>query len=86
MSAPKARVLLVDDATLVRRFYRRMLEAAGFAAGEALEKHLRAQAMAVACVPVLMTSTGSQAHDRLAARQAGANFYLVKPVAPDTPA
>jgi two-component system chemotaxis response regulator CheY len=108
------RVLIVDDATLLRRFYREVLEPAGFAVDEALngvealEKHLlapfgllivdvnmpqmdglsfvralRGQAMAVAAAPVLMTSTEQQESDRLAARDAGANFYLAKPVAPD---
>jgi two-component system chemotaxis response regulator CheY len=33
--------------------------------------------------PVLMVSTESQAHDAAAAHRAGANAYLVKPVAPD---
>jgi two-component system chemotaxis response regulator CheY len=105
------RVLIVDDATLLRRFYRQALEPAGFAVEEALnglealEKHLlspfdllivdvnmpqmdgltfvrslRAQEGPAAATPVLMTSTERQEADRLAARDAGANFYLVKPV------
>jgi two-component system chemotaxis response regulator CheY len=107
------RVLIVDDAALVRRFYRAALEPAGFSLDEALngiealEKHLlqpydllivdvnmpqmdglsfvaalRTQAMPLAATPVLMTSTEVQDTDRAAARRAGANFYLAKPVAP----
>jgi two-component system chemotaxis response regulator CheY len=111
MTAP--RLLIVDDAALVRRFYRASLEAAGFVIEEALngiealEKHLlapfdllivdvnmpqmdglsfvallRTQAMPLAAAPVLITSTEVQDSDRAAARAAGANFYLSKPVAP----
>jgi two-component system chemotaxis response regulator CheY len=113
MTGQATRVLVVDDAALLRRFYRHALESAGFVTDEALngiealEKHLnapfdllvvdvnmphmdgltfvrtlRAQAPALASAPVLMSSTESEAGDRLAARKAGANFYLVKPVAP----
>jgi len=32
--------------------------------------------------PVLMVSTESQTHDATAARDAGANFYLIKPAKP----
>jgi len=111
MTAHAPRVLVVDDAALLRRFYRRALEAAGFVTEEALngiealEKHLcapfdllvvdvnmpqmdglsfvrilRSHEGEPASTPVLMTSTESEARDRLAARAAGANFYLVKPV------
>jgi two-component system chemotaxis response regulator CheY len=33
--------------------------------------------------PALLTSTEAQVKDKDAAREAGANFYLVKPIAPD---
>ena len=36
-----------------------------------------------AAIPALVTSTEAAPQDRLAARQAGANFYLVKPIAPE---
>jgi two-component system chemotaxis response regulator CheY len=111
MTEQTPRVLVVDDAALLRRFYRQALEAAGFVTDEALngiealEKHLRApfdllvvdvnmpqmdgltfvrtlraQEAPLACTPVLMTSTESEARDRQAARAAGANFYIAKPV------
>lgn len=104
-------VLVVDDATLVRLYYRDALEGAGFAVDEAingiegLEKlltgrydlvvadinmpkmdglaflaALRAEADA-ATIPAIVTSTEAGPQDRAAARAAGANLYLVKPVA-----
>jgi two-component system, chemotaxis family, chemotaxis protein CheY len=107
-------VLVVDDAALVRRYYRSALEGAGFKVEEAmngieaLEKvleapfdlimvdvnmpqmdgftfltSLRRQDTAAASIPAIVTSTESGAGDFEAARGAGANFYLVKPVARD---
>jgi two-component system chemotaxis response regulator CheY len=106
-------ILVVDDAGLVRLYYRSALQAAGFAVEEAvngieaLEKLmvmpadllivdvnmpqmdgltflrlLRKKPTAVASIPALITSTESGASDFAAARSAGANFYLVKPIAP----
>ena len=105
------RILVVDDANLVRRFYRDALERAGFVVDEALNgvealekvlggpydlivvdvnmlqmdgltflKTLRRQASAVSSLPALIISTEAAAQDAAAARAAGANFYLVKPV------
>ena len=105
------RILIVDDAALVRLFYRQILEPAGYEIDEALngleglEKHLtraadllivdvnmpqmdgmtfvrtlRRQILPHAGAPVLITSTESGAQDFAAARAAGANFYLTKPV------
>jgi two-component system, chemotaxis family, chemotaxis protein CheY len=113
--AGKKRVLVVDDAALVRLYYREALESAGFEVEEAmngvegLEKvlttpvdllivdvnmpqmdgftfvqSLRRQELAVASIPVLITSTESGPQDFAAARVAGANFYVVKPVARET--
>jgi two-component system chemotaxis response regulator CheY len=110
----KTRVLVVDDASLVRMYYRDALERAGYEVDEALNglealeklltapadllivdvnmpqmdgftflKVLRRQDGAVASTPALVTTTESAAHDRAAARSAGANFYLVKPVTPE---
>jgi two-component system chemotaxis response regulator CheY len=43
-------------------------------------KTLRRQPRAIASIPVLITSTESSPQDIHAARVAGANFYLTKPV------
>lgn len=114
MSPTKMRVMVVDDAALVRLFYREALEKAGFTVDEALNglealekvlsqapdllvvdvnmpqmdgitfiKALRRQERPVAGIPVLITSTEAAPHDIAAAREAGANFYLVKPIDPD---
>ena len=111
----KKRVMVVDDAALVRLYYRDTLEHAGFHVDEALnglealEKLLaepvsllivdvnmpqmdgftfveavRRQQMPLASTPALITSTEGAPQDFAAARAAGANFYLVKPVAQET--
>jgi two-component system chemotaxis response regulator CheY len=103
--------MVIDDAALVRRYYRDVLSHAGFEVDEALnglealEKLLvasvslliidvnmpqmdgftfletvRRQAMPLASTPALMISTEHGTPDYIAARAAGANFYLVKPV------
>ncbi|MCJ2132750.1 response regulator [Methylobacterium sp. J-026] len=105
------RVLLVDDASLVRLYYRGTLERAGFVVDEALNgieglervltatydllvvdvnmpkmdglsflRALRGREPGVRTIPALMTSTEAGDGDRAAARAAGANFYLLKPV------
>jgi len=107
----KKRVMVVDDAALVRLYYRDTLEPAGFHVDEALnglealEKLLaepvsllivdvnmpqmdgftfleavRRQEMPLASTPALITSSEGGPQDFAAARAAGANFYLVKPV------
>jgi len=107
----KKRVMVVDDAALVRLYYRDTLEHAGFHVDEALnglealEKLLaepvsllivdvnmpqmdgftfleavRRQEMPLASTPALITSSEGGPQDFAAARAAGANFYLVKPV------
>jgi len=109
--ADRKTVLVVDDASLVRLYYRSTLEKAGFEVEEAmngleaLEKvlttsvdmlivdvnmpqmdgfsfleALRQKEGAVGSIPALVTSTESAAADFAAARAAGANFYLVKPI------
>ena len=111
---PKARVLVVDDAGLVRAYYRDILERAGYQVDEALNgvealekllqtevdflivdvnmpqmdgftflSKLRANESTLASIPALITSTESGERDFEAARAAGANFYLVKPVEPE---
>ena len=108
------RILVIDDASLVRRYYRDALERAGFEVDEALNgvealekvlsgpydlvvvdvnmpqmdgftflRSLRRQAPPIAAIPALVISTEAGPHDQRAARSAGANFYLVKPVAQD---
>jgi two-component system chemotaxis response regulator CheY len=109
------RILIVDDASLVRLYYRNILAPAGFEIDEALNglegleklfdravdllivdinmpkmdglsflKTLRAQTSNIASIPALVISTEAGPADRAAARQAGANFYLFKPVQPET--
>jgi two-component system chemotaxis response regulator CheY len=104
-------VLVVDDASLVRLFYRSALEQAGFKVEEALnglealEKLLttpvdllvvdvnmphmdgfrfldvlRRKEPPLSSIPALITSTENRQSDFDAARVAGANFYLVKPI------
>ncbi len=111
MAETRKSVLVVDDAGLVRLYYRKVLERAGYAVDEALnglealEKllmvapgllivdvnmpkmdgltfltTLRRQALPQAAIPALVTSTEAKPQDRVAARRAGANYYLVKPV------
>jgi two-component system chemotaxis response regulator CheY len=105
------RILVIDDANLIRRFYRDALEGAGFVVDEALNgvealekvlgetydlaivdvnmpqmdgltflKVLRRETTAVSSLPALVISTEASDQDVAAARAAGANFYLVKPV------
>lgn len=112
---PQRHVLVIDDAGLVRLYYREALERAGFAVGEALngiealEKlmvapvdllivdvnmpkmdgltflhALRRRADAIAAIPALVTSSEAAPNDIAAAEAAGANYYLVKPLSPET--
>ncbi|HXP67341.1 MAG TPA: response regulator [Steroidobacteraceae bacterium] len=112
--AEQKTVLVIDDAALVRRYYRSTLEEAGFKVEEAMngleafeklvEKPfdmlivdvnmpqmdgitflslLRQKDGTLATIPALITSTESGVGDFAAARTAGANFYLVKPLARD---
>ena len=108
----KVRVLVVDNSSVVRLYYRSALESAGFEVEQAINgieameralskpfdlvivdvnmprmdgltflRALRRSAADVAVLPALMISTESETQDVAAARAAGANFYLVKPVA-----
>lgn len=110
----KGRVLVVDDASLVRLYYREALESAGYEVDEALNglealekllvappdllivdvnmpqmdgftflKVLRRQSPPSSTIPAVVISTEAKPADADAARRAGANFYLVKPVKPD---
>ena len=109
-TAPKT-ILVVDDAALVRVYYRTILEGAGFRVEEALNglealetllsravdllvvdinmpqmdgltflRTLREREGPMASIPALVASTESAAADFAAARAAGANYYLLKPV------
>jgi two-component system chemotaxis response regulator CheY len=113
--ADRKTVLVVDDASLVRLYYRSALQKADFAVEEAmngleaLEKLLtrpidllivdvnmpqmdgfsflaavRQKEGPLGGLPALITSTESGDADFAAARAAGANFYLVKPIDPAT--
>jgi two-component system chemotaxis response regulator CheY len=105
---------VIDDASLVRMYYREALERAGYEVEEALNglealerlltapvdllivdinmpqmdgfsflKVLRRQDDVAAATPAVVISTESGPQDFAAARTAGANFYLVKPVKPE---
>jgi two-component system, chemotaxis family, chemotaxis protein CheY len=111
MTANQKTILVVDDAGLVRLYYRTALEAAGFRVEEALNgiealeklliapvdmlivdvnmprmdgftflRTLRSGSQPQASIPALITSTEAADKDFEAARAAGANFYLVKPI------
>jgi len=105
------RILVVDDATVVRLYYRQILENEGYRVDEAingiegLEKavqtpfdlcivdvnmpmmdgyaflHALRREPITHGVPALMTTTESGQDDHRSALKAGANSYLVKPVA-----
>lgn len=105
------RVLVIDDANLVRLYYRDALERAGYQVDEALNglealeklygvpadllivdvnmpqmdgftflRTLRRGEPPVSGIPALVISTEAGRQDFDAARLAGANYYLVKPV------
>jgi two-component system chemotaxis response regulator CheY len=111
----KAHVLIIDDAGLVRAYYRDILERAGYQVDEALNgleamekllqtevdfaivdvnmpqmdgisflKTLRRQKLPLASTPAIVVSTEAEGHDKAAARAAGANHYLVKPLREET--
>jgi two-component system chemotaxis response regulator CheY len=111
----KKSVLVIDDAALVRTYYRSALEAHGFVVEEALNGleglerlllqtfdlaivdvnmpqmdgitflyTLRSKELPLSGIPVLVTSTEAGMQDMAAARRAGANYYLVKPIKQET--
>src|SRR5687768_3202364 len=111
MASDRKTILVVDDSSLVRLFYRSVLENAGFLVEEAwngleaLEKllaapvhllivdvnmpkmdgltfltTLRQKELPLSAIPAFITSTEAREEDFAAARRAGANFYLVKPL------
>jgi two-component system, chemotaxis family, chemotaxis protein CheY len=115
MASSNTRILIVDDAALLRLYYRKVLEEAGYEVDEALNggeglerlllmpadllivdvnmpqmdglaflRALRKQELPLAGIPALITSTESRPQDFAAARVAGANFYLPKPVGRET--
>ena len=105
------RILVIDDASLVRLYYRTALERAGFEVAEALNglealerlltasydllivdvnmpqmdglsflRPLRGKSLPLSSIPALITSTETEPERIAAARSAGANFYVVKPL------
>ena len=111
----RKRILVIDDAALVRTYYRSALEAHGFVVEEALNgleglekvllqpfdlaivdvnmpqmdgitflQTLRSKELPISGLPVLVTSTEAGIQDMAAARRAGANYYLVKPIKQET--
>lgn len=107
------KVLVVDDASTVRMYHKKILGEAGFQVDEAvngleaLEKSLinnydlyivdinmpkldgysfvrkLRSSKNTKHSPVIMVTTEAEEKDRELAYQAGANFYMVKPVKPD---
>ena len=115
MTEPEKTILVIDDAALVRLYYRSTLEESGFRVEEALNglealekllttradllivdvnmprmdgftflNVLRRKEWPLAATPALITSTESAEADFAAARAAGANYYLVKPIDRET--
>ena len=108
----RARVLVIDDSSLVRLYCRDALEKAGFSVDQAINgieglekvlaapfdlvivdvnmprmdgisfvRALRGSGGEVASIPALVVTTEAGLEDRADARSAGADFFLVKPVA-----
>ena len=111
MTNPQKKILVIDDAALIRLYYRSALEEAGYSVAEALNglealerlltnpadllildvnmpqmdgftflRLLRRKERPLAAIPALITSSESGDADFAAARAAGANYYLVKPI------
>ena len=111
----RKRILVIDDASLVRLYYRAALEGAGFEVAEALNglealeqvlaehfdllivdvnmpqmdglsflRALRGKSLPLSSIPALVTTTETAPHRVAAARAAGANFYVVKPLKQET--
>ena len=111
----RKRVLIIDDASLVRLYYRAALESAGFEVAEALNgldaleqvlaahfdllivdvnmpqmdglsflRALRGRSLPLSSIPALVTTSEAAPHRVAAARAAGANFYVVKPLKQET--
>jgi two-component system chemotaxis response regulator CheY len=109
------RILIVDDAHLIRLYYRKILETHDYEVDEALNglealekllenpydmlivdvnmpqmdgltflSALRRLDPPLCEIPALMITTEAQPHDVAAARAAGANGYLVKPLSGPT--
>jgi two-component system chemotaxis response regulator CheY len=107
----KKSVLVIDDASLVRAYYRQALDRAGYHVDEAMNglealekllmhpfdvvivdvnmpqmdgmtflRTLRSRELPISGIPALVTSTEAGEQDITAARRAGANYYVVKPI------
>ena len=106
------RILIVDDAAMIRMYHRQLLESAGYQVDEAingieaLEKALMRQydlfvvdinmpkmdgctflrelraRPEIEQSPAIMVSTESKQKDQIAAFEAGANYYVIKPADP----
>jgi two-component system, chemotaxis family, chemotaxis protein CheY len=80
------RILVIDDANLVRRFYRDALERAGFEVDEALNGVEALEKVLGETYDLVIVDVNMPQMDGLTflkVRAAGANFYLVKPVGQD---
>ena len=75
MADPKMRFLVVDDFSTMRRIVRNLLKELGYANVDEAEDGV----MALAKLPVLMVTAEAKKENIIAAAQAGANGYVVKP-------
>ena len=92
---PMRRVLIIDDGTLIRLYYREALEKVltdrfdllivdinmPKMDGVSFLRTLRSQLGVVGAVPALVISSEAGEQDAAAAQAAGANYYLIKPIA-----
>ena len=75
MADPKMRFLVVDDFSTMRRIVRNLLKELGYANVDEAEDGV----MALAKLPVLMVTAEAKKENIIAAAQAGASGYVVKP-------
>jgi two-component system, chemotaxis family, chemotaxis protein CheY len=75
MADPKMRFLVVDDFSTMRRIVKNLLKELGYGNVDEAEDGVQA----LAKLPVLMVTAEAKKENIIAAAQAGANGYVVKP-------
>ena len=75
MADPKMRFLVVDDFSTMRRIVKNLLKELGYANVDEAEDGVQG----LAKLPVLMVTAEAKKENIIAAAQAGANGYVVKP-------